>query len=481
MDAKKNLVLGLAKGYNWYIVEPFVRSFIKNVSNADMVLFMENYSDFTRFQLEQVKDKPFGGKIIIEPVPSELNSMHPANSRWKIFADYIKNLDDKYEQILVSDTRDVIFQGNVFECFKDQKNYLCYAEDFGDVGGKICCGVHDWIEEGFGKEEAAKMDDKNCICPGTVIGTATEMQIFAQAMWDNIPAGADFYGLDQALQIYIVYNDLVSVKNEIFSDCCSGDILSSEWFHTLNSIKVDGENILRGDGKIPALVHQYDKHPETTKFVNEVHRDLNHRFDERFSDLNSLTDQLPHLIAGNNLNDILKVFTSYLLNKNDFAGCGNSFADYWQTLLYRNNSDIKSEILELAFQRVIMSAFSAGFYVNQAKILVRCLELCKKNNRALIADFEDWLKARIIQMAKFHVEHGNFFRYAMCLNLMSRVNLTDNKYFYLLQAEICRKINRKDYAAENYKIASSYEEDTEKILNDYKAEMRSTLSGKFRI
>ena len=43
----KNLVMGAAKGYSWYILEPFVRSFLQNVPSADLVLFVGNNSDFT--------------------------------------------------------------------------------------------------------------------------------------------------------------------------------------------------------------------------------------------------------------------------------------------------------------------------------------------------------------------------------------------------------------------------------------------------
>ena len=49
---KKNLVLGSGRGYSWYIFEPFVRSFLENVPNAELVLFVDEISDFTRQMLE---------------------------------------------------------------------------------------------------------------------------------------------------------------------------------------------------------------------------------------------------------------------------------------------------------------------------------------------------------------------------------------------------------------------------------------------
>lgn len=47
----KNLVMGVATGYDWNALEPFVTSFKRNCSSADLVLFVDNISDFTRNRL----------------------------------------------------------------------------------------------------------------------------------------------------------------------------------------------------------------------------------------------------------------------------------------------------------------------------------------------------------------------------------------------------------------------------------------------
>lgn len=47
----KNLVMGTASGYDWNTLEPFVTSFKRNCPSADLVLFVDNISDFTRNQL----------------------------------------------------------------------------------------------------------------------------------------------------------------------------------------------------------------------------------------------------------------------------------------------------------------------------------------------------------------------------------------------------------------------------------------------
>ena len=47
----KNLIMGAAKGYDWNTLEPFVLSWKKNCPSADLILFVDDISDFTRDKL----------------------------------------------------------------------------------------------------------------------------------------------------------------------------------------------------------------------------------------------------------------------------------------------------------------------------------------------------------------------------------------------------------------------------------------------
>ncbi|MBQ6976119.1 MAG: hypothetical protein IJS81_09665 [Selenomonadaceae bacterium] len=49
----KNLVMGVATGYDWYKLETFVNSFKRYIKNADLILFVDNISDFTRDTLKR--------------------------------------------------------------------------------------------------------------------------------------------------------------------------------------------------------------------------------------------------------------------------------------------------------------------------------------------------------------------------------------------------------------------------------------------
>ena len=179
----KNLVMGVAKGYGWDILEPFVTSFAKNCRSAELVLFVDDISDFTRDRLIQAG-------VWLQNFPDDLKSGIPNNTRWKVFADFLEIHGDAYEQIFITDTRDVIFQSDVFAAFGGLKNYLGLTTEADDIGGSKTGDRinYDWLVDCFGKAAADKLLDKKIICDGTVIGTTAEMKIFAAKMWQAVSA-----------------------------------------------------------------------------------------------------------------------------------------------------------------------------------------------------------------------------------------------------------------------------------------------------
>lgn len=116
------------------------------------------------------------------------------------------------------------------------------------------------------------MADKPIICCGTVIGTPEEIKIYIEKIWEY-KGNKNFHGLDQATHKYIFYNNLLPIENLIKIDCNTGAIFTSYLFHVLNPIEVKDNMILRGDGRVPAVVHQYDRHPQLVQLVDNLYRE----------------------------------------------------------------------------------------------------------------------------------------------------------------------------------------------------------------
>ena len=462
MSLKKNLVIGSGKGYNWYILEPFIRSFAKYFENTDLVLFLADTSDFTLHQIKMVGKELCGGEIKIEPFPENLTFHHPANARWQMFSDYVSKNGCNYDQIFISDTRDLFFQSDVFKCFKDQSKYLaCAVEDFaGPIGyyrGTRFKFLYDEVVKVFGKEEAEKLSDKLNFAPSTIAGTSKEIEIFLNKMYEYMPKNFDFYTLDALTEWYILYNNLVPVENIIEVRCLDGSMLSADWFFKLNPIEIKDNFVLCEENNIPAVVHQYDRHELLQDLADRVYRKPLEQPDERFTDAKSCFEQMLHLVRNENLDVALKFFIEKLSEEKNFSEAANYFIGYWETILKKADLDFNGRILNTAVQYALISAVGDNLYTNQGITICRCLKLCRKNNYTIISGFEDWLKQKAIKAVKWHYEHSNFPRYHSCIQLLTNLNLIDNMYYYFIKADIFRSEGMREEAAKYYTEALKYQ------------------------
>ena len=278
----KNLVMGAATGYGWDVLEPFVLSCRKFCPDAEFVLFVDNLSDFTRNQLIQLG-------VTAEAVSSEPSGI-PNNTRWKFFGDYLSEHGENFAQVFITDTRDVIFQGDVFARFNGLTNWLGLTTEADDIGGHRTGDKinYNWLTDCFGKAVADALADKKIICSGTVIGSSREMKIFCRELWKILEhKTSDVF--DQAATNYLAWHNLLPVENLIEIDVMSGEIFTGG---LVPDIKIRGEKILRGDGGIPAVVHQYDRHKETFQLVDRIYHSKNFQADDRFTDMRSALEQV---------------------------------------------------------------------------------------------------------------------------------------------------------------------------------------------
>ena len=150
----------------------------------------------------------------------------PVNDHWKNFLDYLEAHGDKYERVLCTDTRDVIFQSDVFAPFKDCVNWLGYSTELLTIGENRIYN-YPWIEICFGKAEADKLSDKRIICAGSAaIGSTEEVKIFVKSMVST-NSRKDMVGSDQGTMNYLVWNKLLPIENLIENDVDSGEIFTN--------------------------------------------------------------------------------------------------------------------------------------------------------------------------------------------------------------------------------------------------------------
>ena len=433
---KKNLIMGVATNYDWDALEPFVFSCKKNCPSAELVLFVDNISDFTRSQLMQ-----WGGVVI--DIPAELKGILPVNSRFKIYADFLEKNADKYEQVFVADTRDVVFQGDVFESFKNYSNFLGYTTERLLIGSDRIYN-YPWIEGRFGKDEADKLADKKAICAGTILGTANELKIFCYEMWKFI-CQKPTINFDQGTMNYLVWNNLLPIENLIEIDTFSGAIFTNG---VINDNKISDDKILRGDGGVPAVVHQYDRHAPQVQLVNEMYRDKNFQFDGRFIDTRSTIEQVTSLLRVNKIGEAAWFFSGRFLSNADFSNFGGALIKLWDMTLKKPFSR-QLELLELTIQSAAKSC--NNFYGYSLQSICGIIKHAEEIGHAVNFGFKKNIVNILLIIANRSLDSNKIDECFLIIDLIKSMNMPPDKNFYLFAAKANRFAGKKESALEAYK------------------------------
>ena len=410
----KNLIMGVAKGYGFDVVEPFVTSCKKFCPDAELVLFVDDISDFTR-------DRLIKGGAILEQFPVELKSGIPNNTRWKVFADYLAAHGDDYAQVFISDTRDVIFQGDLFAPFKDCTNWLGYAMELTTIGEDMKCN-YPWTVDCFGKAEADKLADKQIICDGTVIGSSAALKILATKMWgilSYIESRVDYRIHDQPVMNYLVWNNLLPIENLFEFDVNHGEIFTTDQIYKLYPAKIRGDKILRGDGGIPAVVHQYDRHKDSTQLVNRIYRDKNFTADDRFNDWRTVIEQIRCLLYADKDNEAACfLIKNFSVEKSTYESIYN-LIKLWEFVLQGHlNSSAEN------FQLALQYAFAACEEMPEEHLtdIYKMLTAAMKNNYPVSAHFKEYFTRHLLPVAQRNLDQGNTQACLNCINFLEALN-----------------------------------------------------------
>lgn len=258
---RKNLLIGAVTNYVWDDIAPFFNSYMQaGFENCECVMFTGNMSEATL-------DKMRSCGVDVRPIPEELLSGRIINTRWKIYADFLKNNPDKYSMVLTADIRDVFFQRDLFKLCDDSKPFLGIALEDKLIGE---CPINtEWVINAYGNDIYQELKNEKIICVGTVWGTADEFMKYYQVMAEilNSEWAAQPHIIEQAIGNYIIYHD------KMFADILSSSANDDGCVMTIGStdskaLHTDSSgNVLNGKGQIAAVVHQYDRQPAILDIV----------------------------------------------------------------------------------------------------------------------------------------------------------------------------------------------------------------------
>ena len=407
----KNLVMGAAKSYGWEVLEPFVLSCKMNCPSAELVLIVDDISDFTRDRLTR------HGVTLID-IPADYKDILVVNSRFKLYADFLEQFGANYSQVFLADTRDVIFQADVFAKFGGLTNWLGYATESDDIGGTKTDNDtnYNWLVNCFGQKIADSLCDKKIICAGTIIGTVAEMEIFCRIMWYMVKHHLED-NFDQAIMNYLVWNGRLPIENLIELDNDGGEVFTME---LAKNFFVRDKKILRGNGTIPAVVHQYDRHEHTMWLVDKVYHAKNFQVDNRFNDTRSIIEQATSLIHAGNVDEAAEFFIGELFITEDFSEYISPLLRLWEIAL-RQRLTKESGDIELAVQCVLKITDPIPFK-HLAKI-ISIIKLAREGNHRVDEEFADLLTEALTKAAQQAFAANENERYQFCVNLLKNLGV----------------------------------------------------------
>jgi hypothetical protein len=272
----KNLVIAAAMNYGVEQIKNFILSFRKFNQEDDIVLIY-NLSQASRIQefvdKHNVKLIDFGS---YNQFP-----IHVVSSRFLKYYDIVKEMDN-YKSYLLADLRDVFFQSNPFEKLPSEKYLFMFTED-----PAVTLDIEEhhtrMMSRLFGPDELVKFKEKKIICSGTILGTRNEMMtflnmfaIYLSKVQKKSPHICWEMLLDQVITNHICHvesvGDFMQIKD-------NGDIVGTIGHcitHPNHSgdMKLDGD-VIYLDGKVPAIIHQYDRSPELFSHFSRVYSNVN--------------------------------------------------------------------------------------------------------------------------------------------------------------------------------------------------------------
>ena len=177
---------------------------------------------------------------------------HPINGRHFAYLEFFALRPD-YRMVLLTDARDVVFQGDPFEPALDPGKLHAFLQDEGLVYGQKNVDT-DWYVHVYGNAGLAKVTGKPIACAGTIMGgTAIIHRLIEEMIGDlvNHKRGS----VDQAVYNSILHGRLNPVvqfhPNLVSTVLTFGDVAEDRFTIVGDEVRVAG--------KVPAVLHQYDR------------------------------------------------------------------------------------------------------------------------------------------------------------------------------------------------------------------------------
>ncbi|SOB59959.1 conserved protein of unknown function [Pseudodesulfovibrio profundus] len=253
------LILGLAAGYHYGDVAPFLRSLERVQFAGTCVLFV---SETTR---DTERMAAHGAVIIPMERPYDLAHVSYNAYRYYLYLEYLQQAGP-FEHVMITDVRDVLFQRDPF-AYAWGRGLHCALEDEEMTIGS-CPFNSRWVQEHMGEEALAAVSDNTISCSGTTVGDHESMVEYLERMTNRFlpfAGGECMGGFDQGVHNVLIRTDLLP---DVTLHENGNPILTLGYYQGEPPLNEAGE-VLNDQGEVVHVVHQYDRKPELFRRVRE--------------------------------------------------------------------------------------------------------------------------------------------------------------------------------------------------------------------
>jgi len=293
MEPQMNAIMTAATGYTEKDLTVFLRSVEQHCKNVAvfLIVFQEDYQEIEKLRQKYPFIKPvyvprrsvkrFRRVYVwiahllkrmdysqLPPLLQNLGSypLHVVVERFLKMSELLRDSDNDFENVLLTDCRDVVLQKDPFELVNDK---LVSGLEIEKIGNNSLNSY--WVSSIYGEKFFNDVKDRKIICVGVILGPAREVQkyldLFCSEVWKHLPEVIKVeFGPDTAVHDYIIYTDLMESH---LVDNHSG-FIATIGLEGSDQISKDRVNrSIQVEGVTPAIIHQYDRHSDLLEFFKE--------------------------------------------------------------------------------------------------------------------------------------------------------------------------------------------------------------------
>jgi len=231
--------------------------------NTEMIMLVE--PDVAQDKLNYLLDSGVDVRFFSAGyfIPSAIH-----NTRYFKYLDILLEERGQYGRVFLTDVRDVAFQGNVFDQIVAQANQSDLFVFQEDPRSNCSERFNKYVlTSNYGEDVAAELADCRILCSGTTLGGQEEIIQYIVTLMNqrDVDKMQKLGGIpdEQGPYNYIFHKNLLP-----HVQCENGDGVGTLCLTPPNDLRVLEDGRVSVYGRLPAVIHQWDRHNQTPHLIN---------------------------------------------------------------------------------------------------------------------------------------------------------------------------------------------------------------------